>query len=74
MPKTKAMALKPPAITRLQGKTSFRMGAPPVPGSAVTAGKSVSVGASAVAVGASLVAVGAPVVAVGAPVVAVSVG
>jgi hypothetical protein len=67
MPKTKAMAVKPPAITRLQGETSFRIGAPPVPGNAVTAGKSV-------AVGAAVVAVGAPDVAVGAPDLAVSVG
>jgi hypothetical protein len=44
MPKTKAMALKPPTITRLQGKSSFRMGAPPAPGKPVTAGKCVAVG------------------------------
>ena len=43
-PKNKAVALKPPAITRLQGKSSFRMGAPPVPGKPVTTGKSVAVG------------------------------
>ncbi len=45
MPKIIARPLKPPAITRLQGETSFRMGAPPVPGKAVTTGNNVSVGA-----------------------------
>jgi hypothetical protein len=64
MPKTNAMALKLPAITRPKGELSFRMGAPPVPGKAVTAGNGVSVGAAVVAVGAAVVAVGAPVVAV----------
>ena len=38
------MALKLPAITRLQGKSSLRMGPPPVPGKPVTTGKSVGVG------------------------------
>ena len=44
------MALKPPTITRLQGKPSLRMGAPPVPGKLVTTGKSVAVGGVSVAV------------------------
>lgn len=65
MPKTKANAIKPTAITKLQGETSFRIGAPPVSGRAVTAGKFVAVGTSDVAVGASDVAVGAADVAVG---------
>jgi hypothetical protein len=51
MPSTKEIAIKPPAITRPQGEPLFRMGAPPVPGSAVTAGKCVAVGAADVAVG-----------------------
>ena len=44
MPKAKAMALKPPTITRLQGKSAFRMGPPPAPGKPVTTGKSMAVG------------------------------
>jgi hypothetical protein len=50
MPKAKAMALKPPTITRLQGKSSFRMGPPPAPGKPVTTGKSVAVGGRRVGV------------------------
>lgn len=38
------MALKPPTITRLQGKSSFRTGAPPVLGKAVINGPRVAVG------------------------------
>jgi len=43
MPKAKAIALKPPTITRLQGKSWFGLGPPPVPGKALTIGKSVAV-------------------------------
>src|SRR5450759_5464423 len=59
MPKNRAMALKPPAITRVQGKSSFCMGAPPVPGKAVTTGNFVAVGGTGVAVGAVAVGVAA---------------
>jgi len=71
MPTNKANTMKPTMITRPHGDVLLRMGPPPVPGRAVTAGKCVAVGAAVVAVGAPVVAVGAPVVAVGAPVVAV---
>jgi hypothetical protein len=50
MPKNKAMAPKPPMITRLQGKLSFWMGPPPVFGKPVTFGKSVAVGGTLVGV------------------------
>ena len=64
MPKTKAKALrKPPPIIRLQGKSSFCIGAPPVPGIPVTTGKRVAVGA---VVAAEVAAVVAAVVADGA--------
>jgi hypothetical protein len=55
-----------PAIARIQRESSFRMGAPPVPGKEVTIGKSVSVGAPGV-----VVTVG---VLVGTPGVVVTVG
>ena len=74
MPKIRARAVKPPAISKPQGEPSFRIGAPPVPGKAVTAGNFVALGASEVAVGAPAVAVGPTDVAVGAPAVAVTVG
>src|SRR5450759_2934530 len=73
MPKNRAMALKPPAITRVQGKSSFCMGAPPVPGKAVTTGNFVAVGGTGVAVGAVAVGVPAAAVAVGVPAAAVAV-
>jgi hypothetical protein len=48
------MAMKPATITILQGKSSFRMGPPPVPGKAVTAGKAVCFGGFFVAVAVSV--------------------
>ena len=57
MPKTKAMTLKPPTIIQLQGKSSFRMGPPPVPGKPVTTGKSVAVGLRVVGVVVSVVVI-----------------
>jgi hypothetical protein len=40
---TRTMALKPAAITRLQGKSAFRMGPPPEPGKPGTTGVTVGV-------------------------------
>jgi hypothetical protein len=76
MAKNIAMALNPPTITRLQGKPPFRMGAPPVPGKAVTTGKGVSVGAggTGVLVGEMGVFVGETGVLVGETGVAVTMG
>jgi hypothetical protein len=48
-------------ITRLKGKLSFRMGAPPVPGKAVTTGKSVAVSVFTAVFTAVVVLVGVPV-------------
>lgn len=76
MTKNIAIALNPPTITRLQGKPPFRMGAPPVPGKAVTAGSGVSVGAggTGVLVGVMGVFVGETGVLVGETGVAVTMG
>jgi hypothetical protein len=78
MPKTKTTALKPATITRLQGKSSFRIGPPPEPGKAVTTGRGVCFGDFFVDVGPGAVAVavvpGRVAVAVAPDSVAVAVG